>query len=34
MNEEKIELVSPIIQGNDLDDDELIKNWKNYVNKL
>lgn len=32
-NEEKIELISPIIQDNNLDEAELIRNWKNYINK-
>lgn len=34
MNEEKIELISPVIQNSDLDEGELIKNWKNHVNKF
>lgn len=33
MNEEKVQLISPIIQDSDLDEAELIRNWKNYVNK-
>jgi len=34
LNEEKIELISPVIQDSNLNEDELIKNWKMYVNKL
>jgi hypothetical protein len=33
LKEEKIELISPIIQDNNLDEAELIRNWKNYINK-